>query len=137
MGIQIAVEIEDVNGSFARLIDEAPKKARQFLSTAVFRTAAAVQRTMEQTAVLGPEGQGLTPFEHIRLSIEQRGRTGGLMQQVGIFDDPDQVSVAMFNEYSPDRQPFMRASADRTASLFLTHATEALQQAERYFSQGF
>lgn len=137
MGIQIAVEIEDVNGSFARLIDEAPKKARQFLSTAVFQTGAAVQRTMESLAPVGPDGAGLTPFTHIKLDIEHRGRSGGLMANVGIFDDPEQASVALFNEYSPNRQPFMVPAAQAEAGGFALRATEALQKCERYFSQGF
>lgn len=136
-GAEITVVIEDVNGSFRRLIDEAPKKARQFMSTAIFRTAGEVRRSMEQTAPLGPDGVGLTPFDHIRLDIQHRGRTGGLMAQVGIFDDPDQAAVAMFNEYSPNKQPFMRDAAVASAGSFLAHVTEAIKQVERYFDQGF
>lgn len=137
MGAQIIVEIEDVNGSFARLINEAPKKVRQFLSTAVFLTAGAVRRTMDANAPVGPDGEGLTPFAHLKADIEHRGRSGGLMAQVGIFDDPDQAAVALFNEYSPNRQPFMRPAAEAEARGFAVRATEALQQVERYFSQGF
>ena len=59
------------------------------------------------------------------------------MAEVGIFDDPDDVSVAIFNEYSPNKQPFMRPAAESEASAFLARATAAVQKIEQHFSQGF
>lgn len=134
---KIGLEIEDVNGSFARLMDEAPKVARRFLSTAVFSTAAAIQRHMEELAPLGPDDEGLTPGEHIKFDIEHRGRNGALSAQVGIFDDENQVKVAVFNEYAPNRHAFMRPSAEAEAGPFIERAKLALQQCERFLSHGW
>jgi hypothetical protein len=134
---KIVVEVEDVNGSFKRLMVQAPKQARRFLSTAVFSTGAAVQRTMEATAPFGPEGEGATPSDHIKLDIEHRGRHGGLSARVGVFDDEGQVAVATFNEYAPNRQPFMKAAAINESGEFVARAVKALQQCERVLSQGW
>lgn len=130
------IEVEDVDGSFQRLIDQAPKLARRFLSTAVFSTGAAVQRAMESTAPFGPDGQGATPSDHIKLDIEHRGPNGALWALVGIFDDEAQVAVATFNEYAPNKQPFMKAAAISESGEFVARATKALQQCERALSIG-
>jgi hypothetical protein len=135
--MKIVVEVEDVGGSVARLLDLAPKKVRQFLSTAVFQTAAAVQRGMEATAPVGPDDQGRTPGLHIAQDIEHRGRHGSLHAQVGVFDDPDQVAVATYNEYRPNRQPFMRISAQAQSGPFEERARQALGYCERFFTRGF
>lgn len=134
---KIIVEVVDVKGSFKRLIKEAPKVARKHLFGAVFSTAAAVRTTMEATAPLGPTGQGRTPLDHIKNDIEHRQKDGSLSARVGIFDDPDQVAVATYNEYAPDQQPFMKPSALANESRFHTLAINALQLMERYLSQGF
>jgi hypothetical protein len=129
--LRVDIEVEDVNGSFARLIREAPKKARYFLSTAVFQTAAAVEREMDARVAFGPDGEGRTPNEHIKLDIEHRGRHGGLHAQVGVFDDLDQMFVAIYNEYAPNEQSFMKPSAEAEAGPFLDRAKRALAQCER------
>lgn len=134
---KITVEVVDVNGSLARLIKEAPKACKKFLSTAVFLTAGSIQRVMEADAPLGPTGEGRTPTEHIKFDIEHRGRTGSLVARVGIFDNPDQIAVATYNEYQPNQQKFMKPSAEARETEFHERATSALKQMERYLSQGF
>jgi len=134
---RITVEIEDVKGSFRRLIDDAPKRVRHYMSTAVFQTSMAVLREMEARAPLGPEGQGLTPDEHIKFDLEHKGRVTALSQRVGIFDNVGQASVALFNEYSPDRQPFMKPAAEAEAGPFKDRAIAALQKVERELSGTF
>jgi hypothetical protein len=134
---KIVAEVEDVGGSFKRLISQAPKQARRFLSTAVFSTAAAIQTTMEATAPFGPEGQGATPSDHIKLDIEHRGRHGGLSARVGVFDDEGQVAVATYNEYAPNEQPFMKPAAVNESGAFVARAVKALQQCARVLSQGW
>ncbi|CAN5850610.1 hypothetical protein BH18ACI5_BH18ACI5_04410 [soil metagenome] len=128
--------IKDVNGSFARMVREAPKLAKRHLSTAVFQTAGVAQRRMEANAPLGPDGEGLTPGGHIKFDIERRGRTGGLSATVGLFD-PDQAAVALFNEYVPNRQPFMRPASKASERKFEHEATAALVKVERALAGGF
>ncbi len=137
MAMKISAVVIDVNGSFKRLMTEAPKQSKKFLSTAVFLTAAAVRRRMETTAPVGPSGEGRAPGDHISQDIEHRGRNGALSARVGIFDDPDQVAVAAYNEYAPNRQPFMKRSAEAESEGYRQRAIEALQQCERFLSQGF
>lgn len=135
--VRIDVRVEDVRGSFARMVRESPKVIRGLLSTAVFLTAGAVQRHMEADAPLGPDGEGLTPGEHIRQDIEHRGRSGALSAQVGIFDNADQVAVALFNEYRPNQQPFMASAAERESEAFRQRAIQALQRAEQMLGAGW
>ena len=118
---KITVELVDVNGSFARLIREAPKKARQFLSTAVFQTTAAVHRGMEAAV---PVDQG-----DLRNALEFTHR--GLHGKAGVLNDPEQAAVAQFNEYAPNKQPFMRPAAEQESNAFKSRAERALAQMER------
>jgi hypothetical protein len=134
---RITVEIEDVKGSFRRLIDDAPKRVRKYMATAVFQTSMAVLREMEARAAMGPEGEGLTPDEHIKLDLTHQGRVTAMSQRVGIFDNAGQAAVALFNEYSPDHQPFMKPAAEAEAGPFLARAIEALQKVERELSGTF
>ena len=124
---KITVELEDVNGSFARMVREAPKKARQFLSTAVFETTAGVLRGME-ARVAADEGdlKNALVFTH-----------RGLHGKAGVLNDPEQAAIAQFNEYAPNKQPFMKPAAEQESDAFKQRATRALEQMERYLTQGF
>lgn len=133
---KVIVELEDVGDSFKRFIALAPKKAKQYLSTAVFSTGAGVQRQIEANAPMGPDDEGLTPGAHIKLDVEHRGRFKGLHAQVGFFE-ADQAAVALFNEYLPNKQPFMRPAAVSESGPFKTRAMRALQQCERDLSGAF
>jgi hypothetical protein len=136
MGMRTTVAIEDVNGSFKRFLDQAPKVARQYLSTAVFLTAGGIQKQMEANAPQGPDGEGLTPGTHIKAMVEHRGRNKGLHAQVGYFE-PDDAAVALFNEYLPNKQPFMRPAASSESEPFKARAMRALEQCERDLSGSF
>ena len=137
---RVTVEIEDVNGSFARLVKESPKIAKRYLSTAVFETAGAVQQGMEARMKLGPEGEGATPYDHIKLDVEHRGRNGSLSARVGIFDDEAQVAVATYQEYGTKagtpRHPAMKESAQAESEPFKKRAMRALEQCARDLERG-
>lgn len=133
--VRYEVEIEDVRGSFRRLTREGSKELRRFMGTAVFLTAGALRDDMEAGAPLGPEGEGATPFEHIKLDIEHHGRVRDLSAQVGLFD-ADQAEVGLFNEYSPNEQPFMRPAAEAESGPFKSRAERAIEQTERALRSG-
>jgi hypothetical protein len=48
---------------------------------------------------------------------------------IGIFD-PEQAEVALFNEYSPNHQPFMRAAAQASIGDFEAAVTDGIVEAE-------
>lgn len=50
--------------------------------------------------------------------------------QVGIFDNSEEASVALFNEYSPNHQPFMRPAAQSSVGDLIEAMTSAIQGAE-------
>ena len=125
--VRFDIEIEDVKGSFKRMCEVAPKKAREFLSRAVLLTTAGVLTRME-TAVPVDQGDLKTA-----LTMTHKGLHG----RAGVLDDPDQAEVAVFNEYAPNRQPFMKPSAEAESNDFKKRAEYALEQMERYLSQGF
>jgi hypothetical protein len=131
MAQQIRVTIEDVNGSFARFIQRAPKEVRSVLSGAVSKTTFAVWQRMHARVSVGPDAP------HIKDDLEAKlPKRDGLNGRVGIFDNDAQAHVALYNEYRPNRQPFMRVSALDEESNFRNRATAALQQVERNLSGG-
>lgn len=130
-------EIEDVGGSFRRFLNETPRIARAYLADAVKKTAFALQSRMEADAPVGPDAP------HIKESITYTTR--GQSAQVGYIDateaagpgnDASLADVALFNEYSPNHQPFMRPAAEAEASDFVRRITAAVQQVERDLSGG-
>ncbi len=132
-----AVTLEDVGGSFQRFVTEAPKLCRKLLGVAVFLTARRVLGTMEATAPQGPDGQGATPDEHIRLDLEETwSASRPLSARVGIFKNEAQAHVALYNEYDPNQQPFMQSSLLSQESSFHAEATAALQRIEKQFAAG-
>jgi hypothetical protein len=120
--------LEDVGGSFAAFKRNAPKVFRAALLEAVHKTTFAVEQRLHATAPVGPDAP------HIRdeMTSQMRGLTG----RAGIFDNDEQAHVALFNEYSPNHQPFMRASADAEADEFLKRVTRALQLATMSLTSG-
>jgi hypothetical protein len=127
------IEITDVNGSFARFTSQGGKMLRERLSHAIGLTAVALQARAEQEAPYGPEGEGADPSGHIRLELETRQRSGALFAEVGVYD-PLGAEVALFNEYTPDRQPFLRPAAQQVDRLFTQNSQEAIAQLERDLS---
>lgn len=131
MALTNRIYIEDVNGSFAAFIRNAPKEVKANLQHAVRITAFAVGQRMKANAPVGPDAP------HIKDDIEvQNGR--GLSSKVGYFggngDDSDQLHIALYNEFKPNAQPFMRPAADDEASEFRQLAEVALKNAERSLS---
>ena len=122
---KISITIEDVNGSFARLIKQAPKEARSFLSQAVATTTVAVSQRM-RARVPVDEGE-------LKAAIDVRLPKGTrLAGEAGVFDG-EQAGVALYNEYQPNVQPFMRPSAQDEAEDFKQRAIKALKKLESAF----
>lgn len=130
-GRNIPVTIEDVNGSFARFIKQAPKAVRIELSDVVAKTTFAVWQRMKALAQVGPDAP------HMRDALEAKlPQRNGLSGRAGVFDNDEQAHVALYNEYRPNRQPFMRPAALDEEPGFRARATRALQQVERNLSAG-
>lgn len=131
MAQRISVALEDVGGSFAKFIKTAPDAVKLELQHAVRMSAFAVGQRMKAGAPVGPEAP------HIRDDIQVRaGR--GLTAQVGYFGgagaDNDQPHIALYNEFRPNRQPFMRPAASNESSDFTRRVTDALKRSERVLS---
>lgn len=125
---RITTVLEDVNGSFARFLRTAPKEFRQELAHVVKQTVFGVGQRMKANAPVGPDAP------HIRNDVETTAR--GLGGKVGYLTNPDQAAVALYNEFRPNKQPFMRKSAEDEAGEFRARATKALQKAGRSLSSG-
>ncbi len=128
---KVTVELIDVDGSFARFLKAAPKEMRAALSEAVGKTTFALAQRMKAQAPIGPDAP------HMREAIEaQMPKRNSLMGRAGVFDNDTEAHVALYNEYRPNVQPFMRPAARDEDSDFKVRATKALQQAERALSGG-
>lgn len=133
----IRFEIEDVGGRFAAIKTTAPKVFAAFVADAVEKTAFGIQQTMRATAPVGPDAP------HIRDHVSYTRR--GMTAQVGFINattpaapgsDASMADVALYNEYQPNKQPFMRPAAEAEARNFLRRMKDAVQQAERNLSGG-
>jgi hypothetical protein len=123
--------IEDVGGSFARMVNNAPKEARKRLGNAVLVTADKLRSRIAATAPVGPEAP------HLRDTVTFYHR--GLNANVGYLkadfggdaaaDDSDTTiaEVALYNEYEPNNQPFMKPAAEAEERAFAARAADALQ----------
>jgi hypothetical protein len=129
--------VEDVGGSFKRFIDTAPKVVRLCIYDALDRTRFAMEQRMRATAPVGPDAP------HIREHVTSTRR--GLQAQVGFIEatqaagpdnDASIADVALYNEYRPNKQPFMRPAAEAEASDYVKRMKAALFQAERDLSGG-
>jgi hypothetical protein len=132
---KISVHLEDVGGSFARFLREAPKVARAEVGQAVKVTSFALAQRMKANA---PGPSEMPP--HIKDAIASSAR--GLTGRAGILDDggesgspgASQADVALFNEYSPNKQPFMLPAAEATKNEFRVAVTRALSKVEQQLS---
>ncbi len=131
------IVLEDVGGSFARFLKECPKVAKAYIQDAVEKTAFALAQRMKTTAPVGPDAP------HIRDAVTYRRR--GQMAMVGFLDANQAAApgstatmpdVALFNEYAPNRQPFMRPAAEQEDRDFRKRVTAAIQRMERDLSGG-
>lgn len=130
-------ELEDANGSFARFLRNAPKEFRQSINAAIKTTCFALERRMESAAPVGPDAP------HIKEAVTHAVR--GLSGRVGYIDatapaapgsNASIADVALYNEYRPNKQPFMRPSAELEASDYVRRMKAAIGQAERSLSGG-
>jgi hypothetical protein len=106
---KFSVSIEDVGGSFQRLYRDSPKIARKLLQPAVRLSAFSLGRRME---ALAPRSDP-TFAPHIQDQIDTKAH--GLSARVGILDPGPtgiEADIALFNEYRPNKQPFMRPAAE-------------------------
>lgn len=129
--------IEDVGGSFARFMREAPKEMRKLLAGEVKATAFSLERRIAFKAPHGPDAP------HIKERVTHKAR--GLSAQVGYIDatepaapgNPASIAdVALYNEYRPNKQPFMRPAAEAEASDFVKRITVGIGKVERSLSGG-
>jgi hypothetical protein len=123
--------IEDVGGSFARFIREAPKEARALCKAAVESTTFAVLQRMRATAPVGPDAP------HMKTDLSMKVR--GLLGRVGILEsqgEGDSAHVALYNEYLPNEQAFMRPAARAEQDTHTRRVKEALGQLERRLGSG-
>ncbi len=130
------VSIEDVGGSFAKMLRNAPKLLKAELKYAVDETAQGVENLMRMRAPQGPEAP------HIRDDIETQNASitkKYVTAKVGYFggtgDDSDQEHVALYNEYKPNAQPFMLPAAEDMAREFRDSAVDALKRMENGLSR--
>lgn len=131
-------EVIDVNGSFKRFLKNAPKEARATLVPAVLVTAHKLEQRMASMAPVGPDAP------HIARSITFKHR--GLTAQVGFLKEDfgaepaadgstaTIAEVALYNEYKPNKQPFMLPAAEAESSDYRKRMIAALAVAERKLS---
>jgi len=133
--------IEDHNGSFARMVREAPKELRRRMSTTVLQTASKLAQRIARTAPKGPESphiQDTVTFSHRGLTA----RVGYIAEDFGAQQAAEGSSatiaeVALYNEYKPNKQPFMRPAAEAQSSDFVKLTEDAIASMERALSGGF
>ncbi len=127
--------LEDVGGAFARFQREAPKVFRQLIYDALERSAFALAQRMRAAAPVGPEAPYMRDF----ITTKRYG----YVAQIGYIDVTELdnsgasiANVALFNEYRPNEQPFMRPSAELELKDFQKRMEKALGDAERSLSGG-
>lgn len=129
MATRITMTIEDVNGSFARLIKEAPKEARAFLSKEVSVTTFAVFQRM-QARVRSIAYLTGDMHDALEARLPKGNRLHG---QAGVWD-PEQAQIAIYNEWAPNKQAFARPAAADEAEAFKQRSIRALKKLESAFS---
>lgn len=138
--MKTTIHLEDVGGSFKRFLAEAPREARAALHDAVEKTAFALQQRMKALAPMGPDAP------HIKELITYARR--GQRAQIGILESAGggspaapgstatNAEVALYNEYNPNRQPFMKPAAEAEDRDFTRRVSDAMKQVERNLSGG-
>lgn len=129
--------VEDVGGSFARFLKNAPKEMRKCMAGAVQATAFALAQRMKAKAPVGPDAP------HIRDFVTSKSR--GLYGRAGFIDATEQAGpnnpasiadVALYNEYRPNAQPFMKPAAEQESADFVKRMKVAMGLVERNLSGG-
>lgn len=132
------IEIEDVGRRFERLFKVGPKVFRAELAKAVSKTTIHLADEMFDTA---PPRSDAPPHVKDAIDYETRGLTGkaGILkgdEPAGGGEGTTQGMVAVFNEYAPNAQPFMRPAAEKEHPQFVKRAAAALGRGEKLLSGG-
>ena len=123
--------LEDVNGSFARFIKQAPKEARELCKDAVKVTTFAVLQRMRAKVPVGPDAP------HIKDALDMKA--SGLSGRAGILTSDGEdgpAHIALYNEYLPNQQPFMRPAAQAEQGDYVKRMKAAIGQLERRLGSG-
>lgn len=129
--------VEDVGGSFAQFLKRAPRETRAALHDAVEHTAFALQQRMKALAPVGPDAP------HIRDAITYQRR--GQRADIGLLNATEPAApgstasladVGLYNEYNPNRQPFLRPAAEREDRDFVQRVRDAMRRVEQTLSIG-
>lgn len=129
--------LEDTNGSFARFLRDAPKAMRNEIQAAVKTTCFAMQQRMRAQAPVGPDAPHIR--DHVTYAVRGlSGRVGFIdaTEAAGPHNTATLADVALYNEYTPNQQPFMRPAAEAEASDFTRRMKAAITNAERSLSGG-
>jgi hypothetical protein len=129
--------IEDVGGGFQRLLNAEKTIARAYLYEAVEKSAFALARRMEADAPFGPDA----PHIKERVTYKRRGMTAQVgyieaTEAAGPDNDASVADVALYNEYHPNQQPFMRPAAEAEAKDFIRRIEDAIRHVERDLAGG-
>ena len=121
-----AVTIEDA--SLRRMVDLAPKLARAELNHVVRLSLFSLKQRMEALAPRSDDE--FAP--HIADQIDTKKR--GLSGSTGVQDPGptgQEAQIAAYNEYAPNKQPFMRPAAEKEEGELKRNATIALRKMEK------
>jgi hypothetical protein len=125
--MKVKAELVDVHGSLRRLVIMGPKVFRGFIKPQIQVSAHAVAARARTLAPVGeamPKGR-----RHIRDGIEVAVHPVKLFADVGFFSNPDEAAVAIYNEYTPNRQPFLRPALEAEEREYHTRFVKALRAA--------
>lgn len=123
--------LEDVDGSFARFLKELPGDARLHLSHAIRLTTFAVTQRMRAKV---KQIAYLTGDMYEQIENRPPKRTA-LVGRAGIWHDVE-AEIALYNEYTPNKQPFLRPSVDDEQRQFVRRIQDAVRLTDRYYGPG-
>jgi hypothetical protein len=138
--VRALITVEDVDGSFRKFMRQAPAIVRQEMAPAINATARGVHQLMQGRAPEGPEAPHIKEDIQTLEASPANKRAKNTTAQTGYFhgssDHSDQPHIALYNEFRPNKQPFMRSSADDMTQEFLRHVSAALQRLDSRLSKG-
>jgi hypothetical protein len=116
----VHIELVDVDGSFKRFITNAPKKMQAAAASVVTHAG---QEVLDRMRSLAPV---LTGDMRGALSMDADGKSS---VRVGVLTNPEQAAVALYNEYTPNQQPFMRPALEAESTAYVSQMKRVLAQA--------
>lgn len=131
------IEIEDVGGRFKSLYARSRTEVRKYVAAAVAKTAEHLADEMFDNA---PPRSDAPPHVKDDIDYESRGLSGkaGILRgnEPSGSEGTTQGEVALFNEYAPNKQPFMRPAAATEQPLFVKRVSDALVLVEKALGGG-